>query len=65
MAKEETVKVKCIVEQCKASGERLKKGKTYDISPSDARVLVAYKSVEYVDKQKQDKGLSTESMKQK
>ena len=59
-------KVKGIVEQCKASGVRIKKGKTAEISDADAYLLVGMKMVKYVDKedidaQKEKKGLSTES----
>lgn len=59
-------KVKGIVEQCKASGVRIKKGKTVEVSDKDAYLLVGMKMVKYVDKedidaQKEKKGLSTES----
>ena len=59
-------KVKGIVEQCKASGVRIKKGKTAEVSDADAYLLVGMKYVEYVDKadidaHKAKKGLTTES----
>ena len=59
-------KVKGIVDQCKASGVRIKKGKTAEVSDADAYLLVGMKKVAYVDKAdieaaKAKKGLSTES----
>lgn len=45
------------------AGKKIKEGATFECDDKDARVLVAYKQAEYVDKEdaKVEKGLSTKT----
>jgi hypothetical protein len=61
---EEMVKVVGVAEQCKASGVRIKKGKTAEVTMRDARLLEAVGAVEFADKKDKPKtkGLTAESV---
>lgn len=61
---EQMVKVIGVAEQCKASGVRIKKGKTVEVTMRDARLLAAAGSVKFADKKEEPKtkGLTVESV---
>ena len=67
--KEDLVEVVGVAEQCKASGERIKKGKKANITRQDARLLNARGFIKYANEKEtpdaRRKGITSERVKAK